>query len=1121
MPRRISVEIVGDSRSVERAFGRAGRAGKGFSRDVGGTARSIGRNVAIIGAAAAGVGIVTGKAFSSFEQSLDRVVGLAGGARESVSKMGEQILQLAPEVAKSPAELADTLYFVASAGVAASEQMDVVTLSAKAAASGLGETSAVADAVTSAMNAYGSSVVDAAKATDVLVNTVKFGKGEAASFAPVIGTVAAIAAELGVKFEEVGAALAAQTRLGISAETAAIQLQATFSSLLKTTPKAEKALAGVGLSSKGLRQQLKEKGLLSVLETLKQSFAGNTSEMAKAFPNIRALRGLLVLVGKNAASTRQVFEGMKDSTGALGTAFNAVSKDEAFRFQQTLAALRVTGIRLGGLLAPVARTLAAGASRALGVVNDFLSKLGKARTIRAKLDVVWEGVERAAEGVTAAIGDAVAKIDWNQVWGEARGIADGLQKRLEQVDWGFVGTQIGNAFADAVRVAVPATKELAARIHDAIQAVDWESLGRGIGPGLAAAIASAFVTLTDPAFWLRNWDLALAIGLTAFGGSIGKFAGSAAKVLAGKFGIELVGIGGRLSGSLVRLANRAGLALVGAVGRISERASVALFEGLARLGPLVGRALAGIGRFVLLALSPLTGLVRRVFARLGRVGRFVVKVLGIQAAINAVVGFGRKVGNAFKGIGVAIKNAFSRAFDWLKRRALKDAILIIEPFTHIPGFLGGGTFRDLQSKWQATLDSMGTAADAEATSINRSLSGIEDPTVTITFETRSPEGRTSRGNTAAGGRAGGGTSAAADAAASAAAAAAAAEEDAANRAAAARKAAAAAAKKAAAQAKKAKEQATTAFENLMDSLALDLRRKEVTPKLEDDIRVLLRTQRAIQDRIKAVGRTTELEGQLFDVQQALIEKRRAARSARQFRALGLTAEGDTPVPTAKQLRRQLGSINKAIEGTFLDTKKTGSLLARIRRVLSGALGKLGADVRAKIKEILDDLHSQLSGDAKDSGPKTKFQKANLAKITAGIGLSADQIKELKERVARIGRGGTTPGSGQSAFGYALPRGGAPGGGSTTTGRRGAPRVSGSGTRSGFEHGRGRGAAVRVGTSPVAAGPGKVSSATFNIYGDIQVRTNDVGGFVKQVQKQAARSSSSRRGTRPGRNRGMG
>jgi hypothetical protein len=68
------------------------------------------------------------------------------------------------------------------------------------------------------------------------------GKGEAAAFAPVLGKVVAVAAQLGVPFDQAAAALAQMTKLGVPADDAATQLSATFSELLKTTPKAEKAL---------------------------------------------------------------------------------------------------------------------------------------------------------------------------------------------------------------------------------------------------------------------------------------------------------------------------------------------------------------------------------------------------------------------------------------------------------------------------------------------------------------------------------------------------------------------------------------------------------------------------------------------------------------------------------------------------------------------------------------------------------------------------------------------------------------------------------------------------------------------------------------------------------------
>ena len=58
------------------------------------------------------------------------------------------------------------------------------------------------------MNAYGASAATTADATDTLTATVKEGKGEAADFAGVIGNVVSLGSQLGVSFNDVGAALA-------------------------------------------------------------------------------------------------------------------------------------------------------------------------------------------------------------------------------------------------------------------------------------------------------------------------------------------------------------------------------------------------------------------------------------------------------------------------------------------------------------------------------------------------------------------------------------------------------------------------------------------------------------------------------------------------------------------------------------------------------------------------------------------------------------------------------------------------------------------------------------------------------------------------------------------------
>ena len=80
---------------------------------------------------------------------------------------------------------------------------------------------------------------------------------------------------MGISFNEVGAAFAAMSRTGTNATEAATQLRGILASILKPTSQAKEMLGDLGLSAEGLRSSLREDGLLSTLEILKQKFEGN------------------------------------------------------------------------------------------------------------------------------------------------------------------------------------------------------------------------------------------------------------------------------------------------------------------------------------------------------------------------------------------------------------------------------------------------------------------------------------------------------------------------------------------------------------------------------------------------------------------------------------------------------------------------------------------------------------------------------------------------------------------------------------------------------------------------------------------------------------------------------
>ena len=122
-----------------------------------------------------------------------------------------------------------------------------------------------------------------------------------------------------VEFDEVGAALAGMTQLGTDPATAATQLSAFFSQLLKPADNAKEAAKDIGLGFDKMLDTLKNKGLPAVLDLIKSKLKGNEDQMAKVFPNIRALRAVLALAAEDGGKVAGVFDRLSDSTGSLDT----------------------------------------------------------------------------------------------------------------------------------------------------------------------------------------------------------------------------------------------------------------------------------------------------------------------------------------------------------------------------------------------------------------------------------------------------------------------------------------------------------------------------------------------------------------------------------------------------------------------------------------------------------------------------------------------------------------------------------------------------------------------------------------------------------------------------------
>lgn len=336
--------------------------------DIEGMQRAFVGAFAVIAAAA----VRMSATFSSEMAKIETLVGIAGN---KVNAMKKDVVDMAGEVGKSPQELAEALFFVTSAGLRGSEAMDALRASAQASAIGMGETKIVADALTSIMNAYGSEVYGAEEATNLLIRTVKLGKLETDQLAGSIGQLLPIATTLGISFEELGANIATMTRIGLGVEETATTLKGLMNTFIHDTPQASEALAGVNLTMEGLRDTLREKGLLYTLQLLLDAFDGNIEKIGEVVPNIRALTNLLGTAGAQADTYAENLAGMSENFDNLGEGMKRVEQEAMQQYNKSSAELNAIMVQLGNEALPSVVNGLKALNVALGFIRENMDVL--------------------------------------------------------------------------------------------------------------------------------------------------------------------------------------------------------------------------------------------------------------------------------------------------------------------------------------------------------------------------------------------------------------------------------------------------------------------------------------------------------------------------------------------------------------------------------------------------------------------------------------------------------------------------------------------------------------------------------------------------------------------------
>lgn len=407
------------------------RVGKGLTTFV---------TLPLLAAGAAGIKLAT-----DFDTAFGKMEGLANVPRKALGGLKSSVLDISEATGRLPQEVADALFFVSSSGYEAAEALEVTKTSADAARAGLGSTAVVADLLTAVVSAYGSENITAAEAADTLTEAVVLGKAEAELMASSLGRVTPIAAQMGIGFDQVAAAVAAMSRKmsASNVSVAVVNLRQLFSDLLNPAKGAEKVLAGFGISVRQLGEMIRQKGLLETLQLLADKLEASGQDFGDILGNVRSLTGALELAGVASQDVEEIFQEMTTSTGMLDRAVAAMANTTGDRARKALASLARAGIDIGNALLPLwedlvaavrkvaqwfttldesSKRLAVGIAVAFAAAGPAMMALGSLVTVLAAVNVEVVIVIASVAALAAAF------IYVRQNW-------DGLKERVSDWSW--------------------------------------------------------------------------------------------------------------------------------------------------------------------------------------------------------------------------------------------------------------------------------------------------------------------------------------------------------------------------------------------------------------------------------------------------------------------------------------------------------------------------------------------------------------------------------------------------------------------------------------------------------------------------------------------------------------
>ncbi|WAX18207.1 hypothetical protein WC29P3_00028 [Weissella phage WC29P3] len=470
---------------------------------------SLGKGMAVAGAAITAIGVKSLKSFGDFQASLNQAAVIAGGTSKDIKGLADVANKMGADLPLSAKDAADAMVAMARDGASIGTIKKEFPAIAQAATAAGSDLQATASLVQQSMNLWGKSLKSPQRAAAILTQTANVSNASIEDMQQVLADVGGTATTVGYSMQDVATAVGLLTNRGIPAAQAAQNLNFAITRMIKPSNMAQSVMDKLGLS------YYDTSGNMKSLSQVAQELNGKTKGLSKEQKNLylttlfgqagfKVMSGLMAATADQTGSTTTSWKGMskaiKDASkdGATATDF---LQNQAAEMQKNVGSKLEQVSGNWEALSNTAQDKSSGVSIAfLDMTNAALNWANQSHSPFAQVIQDFIGLAPVIGPATAAIGGFLTQS------GKIVGALQSLG--------GLVGV-FGSIGASAVG-AVPNLLSYAdsfLRVRD--NAVD-SSLGVGKFQGIVGKVASALPSMSSIIAFALS-PAALGLGSAALG----------------------------------------------------------------------------------------------------------------------------------------------------------------------------------------------------------------------------------------------------------------------------------------------------------------------------------------------------------------------------------------------------------------------------------------------------------------------------------------------------------------------------------------------------------------------------------------------------------------------------